>query len=127
MEVNSNLVNTVDLPSTQHEQNQCIETLCIRINNALGENISQKAVKEIISQYGIDTVNQYLNIWDKYKPFAKRGQAAYFIYCIQHQIPAPTPSQVNTYNQNKIPQRDNFDQREYTDEEYESFYANLKS
>lgn len=119
---NTIITSTIITSTNTHTD---LKTLCVEIQKVLTEKISQKKIQELINAVGLDTLKQYIDTWDKYRPFARQGQAAYFIHCVQHQIPAPTPQAI-TYS-NKTPQFSNFEQREYSDDDYEKFYANLNS
>lgn len=115
-------INSINKNNTHTD----LKNLCVEIEATLGEKISQKKVQELINLAGIETVQKYIDTWDKYKAFARQGQASYFIYCIQHQIPVPTP-QATPYQNSNIPQYANFEQRRYSEEDYERFYDNLNS
>lgn len=106
------IINTLQSNTITHTN---LKTLCEKIQNTLSEKITQKKIKELISTAGIETIKHYMNTWDKYRPFAKQGQAAYFIYCIQHQVPVPQQAKSNN------PKYADFVQREYGDDFYEQF------
>jgi hypothetical protein len=126
LEGNNTEFNNTEFSHTQTKNSKslCVE-LSSKIENALNEKISQKKIQELINATSLEVVTQYIDNWDKYKPFARQSQASYFIHCIQHNIPVPTPK-TTTQNNCTVPQYANFEQREYSEEYYEKFYANLK-
>lgn len=94
-----------------------LKSLCVEIEKMLGEKISQKTVNDLIKQSDSETISYYIANWDKYRNHAKKGQAAYFIYCVQNNVPLPSSKQSKQSHTN-------FDQREYQEDEFEKYYAN---
>lgn len=95
-----------------------------RIQNITGYNISDKKLKELIAKESVDNIQYHLNNWHVHKQYQKTEGAGWFITIVENNI-KPEEYRKTKYNQNKIPHCDNFDQREYTDEELEKYYANL--
>lgn len=114
--------STKETHTVNSNNSQDTKELCVEINNILGEKLTQKTIQGLINSTSLDVVKQYMSNWDKYKPFAKTTQSAYFIHCIQNNIPVPT---VNTTSQTTATYA-NFEQREYEESDYEKFYANVR-
>jgi hypothetical protein len=112
------LNNNIQSNNTQSDS----KTLCVEIQNILGEKLTPKAVQGLINGSSLEVVKHYISNWDRYKPFAKTTQSAYFIHCIQNNIPIPT-IQATTYP----PSFANFDQRDSSQYEDDKFYANLST
>lgn len=101
-----------------------ISGLKSQIRDITGFNMSEKKLKELLIASSLERIIYHLEHWHIHKQNQKRQGAGYFITVIENDI-EPIEPQKQLYNQNKIPQRDNFDQRDYTDEELEKYYANL--
>lgn len=106
---------------THTEKAENIKNLCVDIKNILGEKIGEQKVKDLVKKQGIEKINTYLQNWDKYKEHATSTQASFFIHCIENDRPVPpTAKQIA-----KKPQYANFEQREYKEEDFDKYCANL--
>jgi hypothetical protein len=112
--------------NTTHTEKKLVcekfNSLSEEIKNTLGEEIGEKKLKELIKNKGFDTIYEYLEKWDEYKHHARTTQVNWFIHCIENRRQVPTVINKPTHT----PQYANFEQREYPEEYYEKFYANLK-
>lgn len=104
-------------------QNISLDELRMEAEKVIGEKLWKSHFEIAMRNISIDKFRWHLGNWHIHKLNANKA-GAYFIQVLANDI-EPVKPQKQTYNQNKIPQRDNFDQREYTDEEIEKFYADL--
>lgn len=116
---NTVINNTIN--NTHTEQKTKTKELCVEISSTLSESISEKKVKSLVDTYGIEKIRSYLESWDKFKNHAKQSQASYFIYAIENDLPTPAPIQ----KKKDKPDYANFEQRDYQEDEFEKYYANL--
>lgn len=121
--INKTLGNKT-LPSNTINTHPDIKTLCVDIQNILGTELSQKTIKDLIKKYTLDKVKHYMDDWDKYRDFADGGQDAFFIHCIQNDRKVPTQKKKSATT--PLPHQ-NFEQREFVEDEYDKFYANLNN
>lgn len=101
-----------------------LENLQKEIKNVIGEKIGITKLKEILRTVSIERLSYHLENWNIHKNNQVKSGAGYFITVVVNDI-EPRETEKKIYNQNKVPQRDAFEQREYSDEYLESFYANL--
>jgi hypothetical protein len=102
--------------------NVCVDTLHQKICEAVGE-VSKKAIFELLKKNDPDIIEKYIADWDKYKPYVTKSAYGYFKKCVECQIPAQ--EQKTKCIESKKPQYANFEQREYTEEDFEKYYAKL--
>lgn len=117
--------NTHISKSAQHN-NLNINTGCVsddivsklekEIELITGHQIPKKKIIELISQSSIEQIRYHLSNWHIHKEHQKNEGAGWFFTVVSHNI---QPIKKNVLN------RDNFEQREYSDEFYESCYTNF--
>ena len=116
---NNTINNTHTGNSNNPKKPSILKELCVEIQNVLGEKFGESKLKDLINQKGIATVMAYVANWDKYKPYAKASQSAYFVFAVSNELPEPQKNQQQTQSYN------NFEQRTYTNEELEEFYVDV--
>jgi hypothetical protein len=117
----------------QEEQTPVCETsvslhvLQQEIQDTIGETIGVDRLKKLMYSSSVDRLRYHLAHWPIHKLNQVKPGAGYFITVIENDIEpvVPPPKQYPQQTGQQKPQRDNFEQRDYTDEELESFYANL--
>jgi hypothetical protein len=114
------ITTDITLESTHTQETKNCKSVCVDVENVLGENINQKKIQELINTKGIEIVQEYIRNWDKYRHHANSTQASYFIYAVQNELPIPQVKK-STYTATKTIQF-NFDEREY---DAEQFYTNV--
>jgi hypothetical protein len=93
----------------------------------IGQKVGLPMLEQLVRISSVERIRYHLQEWHIHKQNQTKGGAGYFITVILNDIEPLTPEkrQQQYYSSNQKPQRDNFEQREYTDEEFEKFYANL--
>jgi DNA-binding MarR family transcriptional regulator len=124
---NNTIINNTINNTHTIEKTVCVEELTVKIETAVGQKTSETVVKNLLKKSDIETINEYISNWSKYKDFAQdeKNPLSWFIHCVSVKRPIPLLRN-NTKNSN-IPQYANFEQREYSEDYYEKFYANLDS
>ena len=99
------------------------QSLSDKVNNILGIDFSKNAFENLVSTKGVEKVEFYLMQWDKFNCTNKKNIAGFFYNAVMKDYSIPV--QARSYN-NKPAQATNYEQREYDDDHYESFYDNFK-
>jgi len=95
-----------------------------KIEKTIGK-IGNKGIKKLIAASSIETVNYYLDNWNKFDGISMKSKMGFFISaCIEgYSLPLAQNGQ-NNCGVYQPPQSTNYEQREYSDEDLESLYAN---
>lgn len=95
------------------------------IKEIIGETVGLPKLKELVHSSGIERIQHHLAHWHIHRQNQTKKGAGYFIRVVENDIPPQEPERKQYQTGNTIPQRDNFEQRQYTDEELERFYVDL--
>lgn len=79
-------------------------------------DIKYEVLDKLVNQKGYETVKKYIDNWDKFKHQSIQNILGFFIVAVTQEFDIPTEQNKNNYN--------NFNQREYTEEQLEKLYAN---
>ncbi len=109
------------------EQTVSLEQLQQEIKATIGETLVLERLKKLVHTCSIERIRYHLEHWHIHRLNQTKKGAGYFITVVENDIPPVAPEKKSYATTDRKPQRDNFDQREYTDEELEKFYANLQS
>jgi plasmid replication initiation protein len=96
------------------------EVVAKKIKNIVDESISRDTVRDLIKEYGIETVNYYLDNWCKFSTIDMKNKAGFFISCIKKNY---TPSE---HQIGKPVQSMNYEQRQYDDDHYNRGMATIR-
>lgn len=143
---NSVLKSTGDLKSTEKNNNNTKNTVVVenisissskedktmsdpiilkeKIQKTINATISLKCVKDLLAISSPSNIVHYLNNWDKFLNSNIKNVSGFFVKCVKENW--DLPKELKIKSQNEVPQHHNFEQRTYSDEEFESFYANIK-
>jgi hypothetical protein len=102
-----------------------LEQLQQDIQAVIGEEINVMRLARLIQTASLERIRYHLEHWHIHKLNQTRPGAGYFLTVVENDIPPVAPEKKPSGTASKKPQRDNFDQRTYSDEELEKFYANL--
>lgn len=95
-----------------------------KIEKVIKAKIKPQVVKDLLTHVGIDRIEYYLEHWQRFKGTKKSNVVGFFIKAVVEEYDIPTEEQAR--KQSNISQHHNFEQRTYTDDYYESLYANGK-
>lgn len=97
-----------------------ISDLKTEIENVVGEEIDHKGLASLILKADKETIKNYLANWHKFNQVQKTNPVGFFIDLCTNKRPIPHKITVNQSIYN------NFEQRKYSDEFYNSLYENNK-
>lgn len=100
-------------------------TLQKEIKRITGCQVPVKKVGELLTISSLERIKYHLANWHIHKQHQKSEGAGWFFTVVEHDIEPEKMKIGFTGEKRKVPQRDNFGQREYTREYLESFYDNL--
>lgn len=113
------------IPQKKEEKNTVdLQHLQWHIQNIIGETIFIGRLKKLVQTAGVERISYHLKHWHIHKLHVTKSVAGYFLTVVENDIP-PQALPKQQYHTGKIPQRDNFEQHVYTDEELERVYADL--
>jgi hypothetical protein len=98
------------------------------ISETIGENFGLHQLKLLVRTKGQQKIQYHLAHWHIHRQRQTKSAAGYFNYVVINDMEPVLPEKKPYYQGNQvntIPQRDNFEQRDYSDDFLESFYANL--
>jgi hypothetical protein len=108
------------------EKTVSLEQLQKDIQTVIGETIVIPRLERLVHTTSLDDIKYHLQHWDIHRQNQVRPGAGYFLTVVENDIPPVAPPQKPLYsNTGKVSQRDNFEQRDYSEEFLESFYVNL--
>jgi hypothetical protein len=101
-----------------------LKELKSNIDKVIG-TIKKDDLKKLVEAKGIDTIRFYM---EKFKSFKcnKHNPVGFFIKMAKEEWEVPQEQIIDYKNSNKPEQSTNFEQRQYSDEYYESLYDNFK-
>ena len=85
------------------------------IDKKLNAKISKTSVNELLLKFGAEKVKYYLSNWDKFKSTSKNNVVGFFIKSIQEGYEFSTAENIH-----------NFEQREYSAEDFEKYYYKVE-
>lgn len=103
-----------------------IEELKTKIESIIQSPISYKSITNLLSHSDKDRINYYLENWHKFSNTNMKNVTGFFIKCIKENWDIPKENlDLNRKGQKnyQIPQHHNFEQREYSDEEFDNFFV----
>jgi hypothetical protein len=119
-------------PKEKPVHNACkplsLQELQKAISETIGENFGLHQLKLLVRTKGQQKIQYHLAHWHIHRQRQTKSAAGYFNYVVINDMEPVLPEKKPYYQGNQvntIPQRDNFEQRDYSDEFLESFYANL--
>jgi hypothetical protein len=96
------------------------------IEETIGETIVVERIKKLVHSSSLERIRFHLEHWPIHQLNQRMPGAGYFLTVVENDIPPVAPPEKKPYQATTQPsQRDMFEQREYSDEFLESFYANL--
>jgi hypothetical protein len=108
------------------EKTVALEQLQKDIQTVIGETIVIPRLARLVQSSSLERIRYHLEHWPIHKLNQVRPGAGYFLTVVENDIPPVAPPQKPLYiNTGKVSQRDNFEQRDYSDEFLESFYVDL--
>lgn len=110
-------------PSTTKTEE--LEELQREIKKVTGQQLSIKKISELLTASSLERIKFHLENWHIHKQYQKSESAGWLITVIEKDIEPEKKKAGRTGEKEKVPQRDNFEQREYTREYLESFYTDL--
>lgn len=99
---------------------KCINKLKNKINNIIGGNILDHGITELLSNSSIKNINYYLDNWNKFKNISKDNVSGWFIKCVINKYQVPISHTA------KPIQSQNYEQRKYDDNFFNSLYDNIE-
>jgi hypothetical protein len=104
-----------------------------KVKSVFGNSISYRTIDNCISKFGLMAVSNCINDWHKYDYLTKTSPVGLFMtmvkkYNTDERYYAPElwqGKQSNRVGDNKCWQQTNYEQREFTDEYYDSLYDNV--
>lgn len=88
-----------------------------KINTAINDEVSEKAVNELIQAHGVEKINKYLDNWKCFDVSQIKSNSAFFISAVKDGYAIPAQKYTND-------NRNNFKMRDYNFDN--SIYANCK-
>lgn len=100
-----------------------------KIESTIQAEITLSKTKELIDKKGIEKIMYYLSNWHKFKMQKIDNITGFFISAVIYDYPVPKSENLALkMRYNELPlNMTNFDQRQYTEEEYEEFYTKFES
>lgn len=126
--INSSIIKShTEKGNKSKKSSLCVE-LASQVEIVVGQKTTQEVIKSLLKKSDEETIKNYISTWDKYKDFAQdeNNPLAWFIHCVSSKRPVPQIKENKSYNKGQETFR-NFDQREYTEEDFEGYYANLNN
>lgn len=94
------------------------------IKQVTGYQIPVEKARELLLTSSLERIKYHLANWHIHKKHQKSEGAGWFFTVIKNDI-EPEKRKTDAIGNGKVLQRDNFEQREYSKEYLESFYADL--
>jgi hypothetical protein len=98
---------------------EIIQEYKAKINTAIKDEVSEKAISELIQEHGVDHINKYLENWNNFDLSKVKSNSAFFISAIKDRFAIPAKKITND-------NRNNFKEREYNFD-INSIYANVRN
>jgi len=116
----SKQLNLVDLT------NDRVNKLKIKIKEVINDEVKEKKIIKWIQQGKEENINFYLDNWDKWNWKTKVSKAGFFIDLVDNNRPIPSGEKGIRVDLDKPVQARNYEQREYSDDYFNSLYCNVE-
>jgi len=93
-----------------------------KIENIINSKITIKGVNSLLEKSSLETINYYLDNWDKFKNRNKENVTGYFINAVIDKYNIPKEEK----GKSKPVQSTNYEQRKYDDDFFNNLYDNIK-
>ena len=113
----NHVFNPIDLEQTIVES-FIPDNLIDRIKKTIGSDFHINALKKLIQLKGTEKIEYYIANWHKFDCISKKNIAGFFYECVIKEYIPPEQQQGNS----KPIQSTNYTQRNYEDEDWESYY-----
>jgi len=120
----------IDKEQSKNENNYSakeIKSIKDKVDAKLGSKISKSALSSLVKKHGKEKVEYYLNNWNKFESTSKRNAVGFFINAVNGEwdFPKQEKQQTQYAQQGKPVQMTNYQQREYSEEDFQEMYDNL--
>ena len=106
--------------------NNKIDIIKTKIRDVIADDVKERKIIKWIEAGKESEIDFYLDNWSKWEWKTKTTKAGFFIDLVDNNRPIPSGEKGIKVNLDKPEQSLNYDQRVYTDEDFNSWYDNVK-